>query len=79
MLKVVIAFAVGELIGFMVVAFFKGAKELETTPREPEPRCKTNASKECGDQCCSFCLGATDCKYACQLKPGRCGQVVKVN
>ncbi len=79
MLKVVIAFVIGELIGFMVAAYFKGAKDAETTIKVPEPRCKTNALKECGNQCCSFCLGATECRYACRLRPGECGQAVKVH
>lgn len=78
-MKYIVCLWAGVIIGFLIATFFKGAKESDPVTREPEPRCKTNIMKECGDQCCSFCLGATECRYACKLHPGKCGQVVKVH
>ena len=35
-------------------------------------KCKNNVEL-CGDTCCKFCLGATECKYACKADPTLCG------
>lgn len=43
-------------------------------------RCKTCATKYCGDQdrCCKLCLGAQDCPRPCELDPSECKQSTKI-
>lgn len=78
MLKVIIGFVTGEIFGFIIASLFKMSKDQEYLKKE-KYRCTSNDMPECGSQCCLFCLGATECKYACQLHPGECGQAVKVH
>ena len=39
----------------------------------PDYKCRNNVELGCGDTCCKFCLGASECKYACQGRPDECG------
>ena len=39
----------------------------------PDYKCRNNVELGCGDTCCRFCIGANECKYACQGRPDECG------
>jgi hypothetical protein len=44
-----------------------------------EYSCKTNAMKECRDQCCRSCLGKNECNWVCGNDPVKCGQSILIN
>lgn len=45
----------------------------------PDYKCRNNVELGCGDTCCRFCIGATECKYACQGRPDECGLSEETN
>lgn len=69
-----ISMLIGGCIGYMVAALMviNGGIDNEDGPK-PEYKCKHNPISACAGYCCKFCLGASECKYACEGDPSSCG------
>lgn len=41
-------------------------------------KCKNNMFEACADTCCKYCLGASECKWACEMDPSECKQAIRL-
>lgn len=84
MLNFIIGCVIGSCFGFTILALIKAEKYKNAVDNLENIdklyfKCKINPTNACGDTCCKFCFGASDCAWACEGSPDICGQSYSIN
>ncbi|MCX7903262.1 MAG: hypothetical protein N2486_02015 [Caloramator sp.] len=81
MLNFVIGMMLGAIFGLFMFSIFSVSSDSDKKAEKMisdwvEYKCKVNTISECGNLCCWYCLGASECKFVCKGHPSECGQSI---